>query len=81
MLKLVLYKMATSDDGEEISLLIRFVLPKGKTETTCTEDLGYAFDQAQDHCMAPTWIDEDDCAALNPAKTVSTIYKANCHTS
>ena len=63
--------MASANDAEEeISLVIRFVLPKGKTETTCSENLGYAFDQAQDHDMPPTWIDEEDCVALNPAKTV-----------
>ena len=67
--------MASANDvEEEISLIIRFVLPKGKTETTCSEDLGYAFDQAQDHDIMPiTWIDEEDCMALNPAKTV--MYK------
>ena len=67
--------MATTEDGDEVSLLIRFILPTGKTETTCSEDLGYAFDQAQDHDMSPTWIDEEECTALNPAKTVSNAVK------
>lgn len=62
--------MGTSEDGE-VSLLIRFILPKGKTETSCSEDLGYAFDQAQDHDMSPAWLDEEECTAISPAKTVS----------
>ena len=64
--------MASANDAEDEfnALMIRFVLPKGKTETTCSEDLGYAFDEAQDQDINPMWIDEDDCLALNPAKTV-----------
>ena len=62
--------MATSEDGEA-PLVIRFILPKGKTETTCSEDLGYAFDQAQDHDMSPEWMDEEESTSLRPAKTVS----------
>ena len=63
--------MAAAEDGDEASLLIRFILPKGKTETTCSEDLGYAFDQAQDHDMSPTWMDEKECIGYRPVKTVS----------
>ena len=60
-------------DEEEISLVIRFVLPKDKSETTCSEDLSYAFDQAQDHDMNPSWIKDELCTSLTPAKTVSTL--------
>ena len=60
-------------DEEDISLVIRFVLPKNKSETTCSEDLSYAFDQAQDHDMNPTWIKDESCTTLTPAKTVSII--------
>ena len=59
-------------DEEEISLVIRFVLPKNKSETTCSEDLSYAFDQAQDLDIKPSWIKEELCTSLTPAKTVST---------
>ena len=59
-----------NSENEDIPLVIRFVLPKGKTETTCSEDLGCAFDQAQDLHLNPNWIDEEDCKALTPAKTV-----------
>ena len=59
-------------DEEEISLVIRFVLPKNKSETTCSEDLSYAFDQAQDLDIKPSWINEELCTSLTPAKTVST---------
>ena len=62
---------STEDNGEEVSLSIRFVLPRGKTETTCSEDLGYAFDQAQDNGLNPSWIDEEDSLNVNPGKTVS----------
>ena len=58
-------------EEEETPLIIRFVLPKNKSETTCTEDLSYAFDQAQDHDMNPTWIKDETCTSLTPAKTVS----------
>ena len=64
---------STEDNGEEISLSIRFVLPRGKTETTCSEDLGYAFDQAQDNGLNPSWIDEEDSLNVNPGKTVGTL--------
>ena len=47
------------------------MLPKNKSETTCSEDLSYAFDQAQDHDMDPTWIKDETCTSLTPAKTVS----------
>lgn len=56
---------------EDVNLLVRFVLPKGKTETTCTEDLSYAFDQSQDNGLNPNWIEHDKCLALRPGKTVS----------
>ena len=62
--------MATVEEKDDVPLIIRFILPKGKTETTCSEDLGYAFDQAQDHGLEPTWIDEQDCLSINPGKTV-----------
>ena len=67
--------METSEDRAELSLLIRFILPKGKTETSCTEDLGYAFDQAQDNDMSPSWMDEEECIGLSPAKTVRNTLK------
>ena len=60
-----------ADTEEENPLIIRFVLPKNKSETTCSEDLSYAFDQAQDHDMDPTWIKDETCTSLTPAKTVS----------
>ena len=63
-------------DEDDIALVIRFVLPKNKSETTCTEDLSYAFDQAQDHDMNPTWIKDESCTTLTPAKTVSNISKS-----
>ena len=57
-------------DEDETSLVIRFVLPKNKSETTCSEDLSYAFDQAQDHDMNPSWIKDESCTSLTPDKTV-----------
>ena len=70
---------STEDNGEEISLSIRFVLPRGKTETTCSEDLGYAFDQAQDNGLNPVWIDEEDSLNLNPGKTVNILFASYYH--
>ena len=63
----------TVEDEADGSLLIQFVLPKGKTETTCSEDLSYAFDQAQDNNLNPSWLEEEDCLKLNPGKTVHSI--------
>ena len=64
--------MADNDTTDaDCSLSVRFLLPRGKTETTCTEDLSYAFDQAQDNDFNPSWIDEDSCLELNPGKTVN----------
>ena len=63
-------KMAELDE-DDTPLVIRFVLPKNKSETTCSEDLSYAFDQAQDEHMNPSWIKEESCLSLIPEKTVS----------
>ncbi|CAB4058513.1 TOPBP1 [Lepeophtheirus salmonis] len=45
--------------GED-NVNIRFVLPLGKNQTTCSEDLAYAFDQTQDMGLDPIWIHHDE---------------------
>ena len=72
--------MATVEEKDDVPLIIRFILPKGKTETTCSEDLGYAFDQAQDHGLEPTWSDEQDCLSINPGKTVRMYHASKATT-
>ena len=73
--------MATVEEKDDVPLIIRFILPKGKTETTCSEDLGYAFDQAQDHGLEPTWTDEQDCLSINPGKTVRVYHVSRATTN
>ena len=58
-------------EEEGSSVTIRFVLPKGKNETTCSDELGDAFTLCQDNQMSPEWVSEDDVLELNPGKTVN----------
>ncbi|XP_071748981.1 DNA topoisomerase 2-binding protein 1-A [Lepeophtheirus salmonis] len=53
--------------GED-NVNIRFVLPLGKNQTTCSEDLAYAFDQTQDMGLDPIWIHHDEVLDLKYSK-------------
>lgn len=58
------------DDTEEATVALRFILPQGKTEATCSEALAFAFDASQENGLNPKWISFDQTLALNPVKTV-----------
>ena len=51
---------------------MRFVLPKGKTEATCSEALHEAYEkwEAQENVEAPMWISHNDVLKLDPIKQV-----------
>ena len=51
-------------------LMLRFVLPKGKTEATCSELLSEAFEQCREQEIAPAWICCDEVLKLSPIKQV-----------
>ncbi|XP_040581730.1 DNA topoisomerase 2-binding protein 1-A [Lepeophtheirus salmonis] len=53
---------------EEEVVVIRFVLPPGKNETSCTEDLAFAFDQTQEVGLNPTWIHHNQVLDLRYSK-------------
>ncbi len=62
------------DDGEEVpaNVTLRFVIPKGKTEATCSEELAFAFENAQEQELSPKWISHDETLnILHPVKTVN----------
>ncbi len=58
-------------DDVESAVTVRFVLPKGKTEATCSDELSEAFEKSEENLLKPTWISHDDVLQLNPGKTVS----------
>ncbi len=53
---------------EEGAFTLRFVLPPGKTEASCSESLGEAFEKCQEQEMAPKWITHDEVLLLKPVK-------------
>ncbi len=59
------------DGTDEAAVSLRFVLPKGKTETSCSEALSYAFETSQDNGLSPEWITHDETLQINPVKTVT----------
>ena len=61
------------DSGGSALFTMRFVLPKGKTEATCSEALHEAYEkwEAQESVgHAPTWIAHDEVLKLDPVKQV-----------
>ena len=58
----------SADDGS-VAVVLRFVLPRGKNEATCTEELSEAFEKCEDNDMKPAWIGCDDALGLKPTKT------------
>ena len=55
-----------SEDG----VVLRFVLPRGKNEATCSDELSDAHEKCEENGMKPTWITSDDALDLTPVKTV-----------
>ena len=56
-------------DQDSSAVVIRFVLPKGKNEATCSDELSEAFGKCQEQDMNPTWITTNEALAINPGKT------------
>lgn len=64
--------MMTGDtmEEDEMTVMVRFVIPRGKTEVTVTEALNIAYDNSQDAGLGPIWVEEDEILKLTPTKTV-----------
>jgi hypothetical protein len=46
------------------------VLPQGKTEATCSEELAFAYSSSEENGLEPKWISSEDVLKLKPVKTV-----------
>ena len=60
----------TGEDEEEVQVVVRFVIPRGKTEVTVSEALSEGFDQSQEAGLGPMWVEEDEILTITPTKTV-----------
>jgi hypothetical protein len=60
----------SDDSASQDGVVLRFVLPRGKNETTCSDELSDAHDKCEEHEMKPKWIASDDAMELTPTKTV-----------
>ena len=58
------------EESEEASVSLRFVLPKNKTEATCSEELAFAYETSQENGLGPKWVTHDDTLNVKPVKTV-----------
>ena len=58
------------DSRTEDGVVLRFVLPRGKNEATCSDELSDAHEKCEENDMKPTWITSDDALDLTPIKTV-----------
>jgi len=62
--------MAASDlDCGDVAVVVRFVIPEGRTEVTVTEALSQAFEQSKEAGLAPVWVQEQEVLNLSPTKT------------
>ena len=59
----------SGDVSEDGSVVLRFVLPRGKNEATCTEELSEAYEKCEDNDMKPEWISCHAALDLTPTKT------------
>ena len=57
------------DETEDV--VVRFVLPSGKTEATCSDDLSNAFDLVQESGMGPQWAKPEEVLEIIPSKKVN----------
>lgn len=57
-------------EDKEVSVVLRFVVPKGKTEASCSEELALTFETSAENGLEPQWISHSDTLKLNPKKTV-----------
>ena len=57
-------------DEDDVQIVVRFVIPQGKTELTVSEALSLGYEQSKDAGLGPVWVSEDDILSLTPTKTV-----------
>ena len=63
-------KNISGNGGGGGGVCIFFMLPRGKTKETCSEDLSDAFDQSTENGLSPIWITTDQTLSKTPSKTV-----------
>eukprot|EP00092_Neocalanus_flemingeri_P010154 GFUD01010944.1.p1 GENE.GFUD01010944.1~~GFUD01010944.1.p1 ORF type:complete len:1552 (+),score=561.52 GFUD01010944.1:76-4731(+) len=56
-------------DGDDLQVVVRFVIPQGRTEVTVTEALAQAFDQSKEAGLTPVWVQEQEVLNISPTKT------------
>lgn len=56
-------------DGDDLQVVVRFVIPQGRTEVTVTEALALAYDQSKEAGLAPIWVQEQEVLNISPTKT------------
>ena len=61
-------------DCGDLAIVVRFVIPEGRTEVTVTESLALAFEQTSDAGMNPVWVQEQEVLNISPTKTVTFIH-------
>ena len=64
----------TDLDCGDLTVVVRFVIPKGRTEVTVTEALAQAFDPSKEAGLAPVWVQEQEVLNISPTKTVTFIH-------
>ena len=65
---------ASDLDCGDLAIMVRFVIPEGKTEVTVTESLALAFVQTSDAGMNPVWVQEQEALNISPTNMVTFIH-------
>ena len=65
---------ASDPDCGDVAVVVRFVIPEGRTEVTVTEALSQAFELSKEAGLAPVWVQEQEVLNLSPTKTVTFIH-------
>ena len=66
--------MADTDGlSEDLSVVVRFVIPSGKCEVTVSKALSHAFEQSKEAGLSPVWVQEEEVLNISPTKTVTFI--------
>jgi len=62
--------MADTDGlSEDLSVVVRFVIPSGKCEVTVSKALSHAFEQSKEAGLSPVWVQEEEVLNISPTKT------------
>ena len=64
----------SGDDNDVQEVVVRFVIPRGKSEVTVSDALSNAYDQSSEAGLGPNWVKEEDILSITPTKTVSINY-------